>query len=86
MARIISVTPNPLLCFVGCANPEGGEAAYTQAFMVKAAGKGLCVARVLAKLGHDVTAVGFGGGIARVWLDDLIREDSVEPCLMLGTR
>ncbi|WP_434385851.1 1-phosphofructokinase [Melittangium boletus] len=62
MARVLTLTLNPALDLALCTGPlRLGEVNRTQSTRLDAAGKGINVARVLARLGHAVTVSGLLG-------------------------
>jgi len=62
MARVLTLTLNPALDLAIRTGPlRLGEVNRTQSTRLDAAGKGINVARVLARLGHDVTVSGLLG-------------------------
>lgn len=62
MARIVTVTPNPLLDLLAAEEVRPGTVNRTRGFAPTPGGKGINVARVLVAHGHAVTACGFAGG------------------------
>ena len=79
MARILTVTANPLLDYVTESSWVPGAIQRVQAFTPVAGGKGLNVARVLARHGHQVVATGFLGGPTGAQIHDLVVRDGVLP-------
>jgi len=79
MGRIVTVTPNPLFCFLAEAEVALGSTSYTGSFIPLAGGKGLCAGRLLARLGHEVIACGFLGGPFTNWMHDLVSTDGMRP-------
>ncbi|MBA3936936.1 MAG: hypothetical protein H0X38_05710 [Planctomycetes bacterium] len=81
MATVLTITANPLLDHLTEARLELGKVTRVARFTPLAGGKGLNVARVLARHGHRVLAAGFAGGPGGALIADLIAADGVEPCL-----
>lgn len=79
MARIITVTANPLLDFLSDEALVPGKVTRSSGFKVMAAGKGINVARVLHKHGHSVQAAFFSGDGTGQQLSDLIADDGITP-------
>ena len=79
MARILTVTANPLVDFLGEGRIEIGAIQRLQAFTPTVGGKGLNMARVLARHGHQVQACGFIGGILGDMLAGLVAAEGVVP-------
>lgn len=79
MATILTITPNPLLDFLATGAVVPGKVARVSAFTPVAGGKGLNMARVLARHGHRVLAMGFAGTGHGDLLAELVRADGVEP-------
>jgi fructose-1-phosphate kinase PfkB-like protein len=76
---IVTVTANPLLDHLAAVDLAVGQAQRVEAFRATAGGKGLNVARVLARHGHTVVACGFLGGRSGDEVADLVLADGVEP-------
>ncbi len=76
---IVTVTANPLLDHLAEGAPAPGGIRRVDAFVPTAGGKGLNVARVLARHGHRVLACGFAGGRSGEHLAELVAADGVEP-------
>ena len=76
-ADVLIINPNPLLNLVhaGDFTPEAVNRVPSLAMMAE--GKGVNVARVLARHGHSVILTGFAGGHSGAWLRDLVRADAV---------
>ncbi len=70
MARIVVVTPNPLLDCLHDGDLIPGKVTRSSGLNVVAGGKGLNVGRVLKQHGHDIIATGFAGG----WTGDAFRD------------
>lgn len=79
MATILTLTPNPLLDFLATGSVTPGKVARVTTFAPIAGGKGLNMARVLARHGHRVLATGFAGTGHGTLLHDLVAADGVEP-------
>lgn len=76
-ADVLVINPNPLLNLVHAGNftPEAVNRVAGLAMMAE--GKGVNVARVLARHGHVVVLAGFAGGHSGAWLRDLVRAEGV---------
>lgn len=81
MATVVTITANPLLDWLAEAELRPGAVSRTGGFRAVAGGKGLNVARVLARHGHRVIACSFAGGDSSRQLADLIAADGPEPDL-----
>lgn len=77
MATIVTVTANPLLDHLAEAAIVPGTVTRVAAFRRIVGGKGLNMARVLARHGHHAVACGFLGGAAGSTLEALVRCDGV---------
>lgn len=77
MATIVTVTANPLLDHLAETAIAAGKVTRVAAFRRIVGGKGLNMARVLARHGHHAIACGFIGGAAGATLEDLVRRDGV---------
>lgn len=77
-ADILIINTNPLLNLVHTGDFVPGRINRVSALAVHAEGKGVNVARVLARLGHHVILTGFAGGHSGAWLRDLIRDEGIE--------
>lgn len=89
MARILTVTANPLLDHHAAVAVAPGRVTRVDTFTRVAGGKGLNMARVLSRHGHRVTACGFAGGAAGDTLAALVAADGVQPAFTAcaaGTR
>jgi fructose-1-phosphate kinase PfkB-like protein len=77
-ADVLVINANPLLnlVYVGDYTPEAVN--RVSAMTMMAEGKGVNVARVLARHGHKVVLTGFAGGHSGAWLRDLIRAEGIE--------
>jgi 1-phosphofructokinase len=82
MGRIVTITANPLLDHLAEGPCRPGLVARTASFARVAGGKGLNVARVLARHGHDCTAVCLGGGHEADELVRLVAADGIRPVLV----
>lgn len=69
MARIVIITPNPLLDCLHDGSITPGTVTRSDGLQLLAGGKGLNVGRVLVAHGHEVIAGGFAGG----WTGDAFR-------------
>ena len=79
MGRVLVVTANPLLDLLAPKQLIPGQITRSPAFQPMAAGKGINVARVLQKHGHQCDSIFFAGGQTGSMLEDLIAEDGVNP-------
>lgn len=75
---VLVVNPNPLLNLVYGGDFVPGEVNRVSSMTMVAEGKGVNLARVLARHGHRVVATGFAGGHSGNWLRELVRGDGVE--------
>lgn len=79
---VLVVNPNPLLNLVHLGDFRPGALNRVPSLAVLAEGKGVNVARSLARLGHTVMLTGFAGGHSGAWLRDLIRAEGIrDECL-----
>lgn len=74
---VLVVNANPLLNLVHHGAYLPGEVNRVPALAMMAEGKGVNVARVLARHGHRVALTGFAGGHSGAWLRDLVRAEGV---------
>jgi 1-phosphofructokinase family hexose kinase len=81
-STVLVINANPLLNLVHIGVFTPGAVNRVAAMGAAAEGKGVNVARVLARHGHRVVLTGFAGGHAGRWLRDLIRDDGVEEALV----
>ncbi len=79
---VLVVNPNPLLNLVHPGGYRPGEINRFPSLLMAAEGKGVNVARVLARHGHRVALTGFAGGHSGAWLRDLIRAEGVADALV----
>lgn len=79
MATILTVTPNPMLDRIARAPWTAGKVTRVPRFDAVAGGKGINVARVLARHGHQVAALGFAGGDEGRRFAALVEADGIEP-------
>lgn len=75
---VLVVNPNPLLNLVHTGMFAPGAVNRVATMRMMAEGKGVNVARVLARHGHRVVLVSFAGGHSGAWLRDLIRAEGIE--------
>lgn len=77
---VLAVNPNPLLNLVysGDFIPCNVNRVPPQSMTMAAEGKGVNVARVLARHGHRVALAGFAGGHSGAWLREMIRAQGME--------
>jgi tagatose 6-phosphate kinase len=78
MAAILAITPNPLLDFLATGTVTLGKVSRVTAFTPVAGGKGINMARVLARHGHRVIATGFSGSGQGDVLTRLVDDDGIE--------
>lgn len=76
--QTLIINTNPLLNLVHHGNFVPGIINRVEALAMHAEGKGVNVARVLARLGHSVMLTGFSGGHSGAWLRDLVRLEGIE--------
>ena len=69
MAKVVIVTPNPLLDCLHDGSITPGQVTRSSGMDLLAGGKGLNVGRILKNHGHQVIACGFAGG----WTGDAFR-------------
>lgn len=79
MATVLTITANPLLDHLATATWMPGKVVRTPRIAQVAGGKGINVARVLARHGHQVSALGFAGGGEGRTLAALVAEDGIAP-------
>ena len=75
---VLVVNANPLLNLVHAGGFTANAINRVPAMCMMAEGKGVNVARVLARHGHQVALTGFAGGYSGAWLRELIRAEGVE--------
>jgi len=82
MFDVLVINANPLLNLVHAGDYTPGAVNRVQALGMAAEGKGVNVARVLARHGHSVVLTGFAGGHSGAWLRELIRAAGIrEACV-----
>ena len=79
---VLIVNANPLLNLVHTGTLSKGAINRVPSMAMHAEGKGVNVARVLARLGHRVTLTGFAGGHSGAWLRELILAEGIEDALI----
>lgn len=79
MAKVLTVTANPLLDHIAEIPWRHGAVSRTGRIARIAGGKGVNVARVLARHGHQAVALCLGGGAEADELAQLIAADGIEP-------
>ena len=79
MSVILTITANPLLDHLAETAVVPGAVQRVARFQTVAGGKGLNVARVLARHGHRVLAAGFAGGATGEQVARLVLADGIEP-------
>ncbi|MFM8330581.1 MAG: 1-phosphofructokinase family hexose kinase [Candidatus Methylumidiphilus sp.] len=77
MPQVLVINPNPLLNLVHVGGFAPGAVNHVPSLTMAAEGKGVNVARVLARHGHAVALVGFAGGHSGAWLRDLVRAEGI---------
>jgi tagatose 6-phosphate kinase len=77
MAQVLTITANPLLDHVAEIPWRHGSVSRTSHIARVAGGKGVNVARVLVRHGHQVTALGIGGGAEAQEFTRLIAADGI---------
>lgn len=82
MANVLTVTANTLVDFLAVAPWQAGMVNRVDRFHPVAGGKGVNVARVLARHGHTVVAAGFAGGASGELLRERILVDGLVPALV----
>lgn len=82
MPRILTVTANPLLDHLAITPWSPGRVTRVGAISQIAGGKGINVARVLARHGHQVVATGFAGGSEGQRLAELVAADGITPAFV----
>ena len=85
MSPVLTITANPLLDHLATATVVPGRVTRVASFTRIAGGKGLNVARVLARLGHPVTACGFLGGPSGTAVAALVRAEGIVPAFTATT-
>ncbi len=75
---VLVINANPLLNLVHAGAYTPGAVNRVPALGMAAEGKGVNVARVLARHGHRVVLAGFAGGYSGAWLRELIRAEGIE--------
>jgi len=75
--QTLIINTNPLLNLVHHGDFVPGIINRIEALAMHAEGKGVNVARVLARLGHSVMLTGFAGGHSGAWLRDLVRQEGI---------
>ena len=78
MARIIIITPNPLVDCLHDGDLIPGKVTRSPGMHIVAGGKGLNVGRVLHAHGHEVIATGFAGGWTGKAFRDIVRNEGQE--------
>ncbi len=78
MSTILTITANPLLDHLADSAVTPGAVQRIDHFTTVAGGKGLNVARVLARHGHRVLACGFLGGSTGEQVAHLVAADGIE--------
>jgi fructose-1-phosphate kinase PfkB-like protein len=74
---VLIVNPNPLLNLVYAGDFTPGIVNRVPAMAMLAEGKGVNVARFLARHGHSVVLTGFAGGHSGAWLRELISAEGI---------
>lgn len=81
MARILTLTANPLLNLISPGRIEAGRVNRVAAQRAAAEGKGINVGKLLVAHGHEVVACGFAGGQAGAWFTALVAEAGLRTAL-----
>ena len=76
------INTNPLLNLVHPGRMVPGTINRVPSLEMHAEGKGVNVARVLARLGNPVIVTGFAGGHSGAWLRDIIRAEGIEDAFL----
>ena len=79
---LLIINTNPLLNLVHCGRIAPGSINRVPSLEMHAEGKGVNVARVLARLGHPVIITGFAGGHSGAWLREIIRAEAMEDAFL----
>jgi fructose-1-phosphate kinase PfkB-like protein len=77
MPQILVVNANPLLNLVYTGAFVPGALNRVPGLAMAAEGKGVNLARLLARHGHSVLVTGFAGGHSGAWLRDLVRAEGI---------
>jgi tagatose 6-phosphate kinase len=83
--QILIINTNPLLNLVHDGDFISGAINRVNGLAMHAEGKGVNVARVLARLHHRVILTGFAGGHSGAWLRDLVHEEGIEDAFVATT-
>lgn len=75
---VLVINANPLLNLVHTGDYVPGTVNRVPSLQMHAEGKGVNVARVLARHGHRVVLSGFAGGHSGAWLRELMAREGVE--------
>ena len=75
--QTLIINTNPLLNLVHHGDFVPDIINRVEALAMHAEGKGVNVARVLARMGHPVILTGFAGGHSGAWLRDLVRQEGI---------
>jgi 1-phosphofructokinase family hexose kinase len=75
---VLVINANPLLNLVHAGDFVPGAVNRVPRLAMLAEGKGVNVARILARHGHRVILTGFAGGHSGAWLRDLVHAEGVE--------
>lgn len=78
MPDILVINANPLLNLAHAGDFTPGTVNRVPSLSVAAEGKGVNVARVLARHGHSVVITGFAGGHSGAWLRELVRAEGIQ--------
>ena len=79
---LLIINTNPLLNLVHPGRMVPGTINRVPSLEMHAEGKGVNVARVLARLGNPVIVTGFAGGHSGAWLRDIIRAEGIEDAFL----
>jgi len=83
--QILIINTNPLLNLVHNGEFTPGTINRVNGLAMHAEGKGVNVARVLARLGHPVMLTGFAGGHSGAWLRELVRTEGIDDAFVATT-
>jgi len=82
MSDVLVINANPLLNLIHAGGFTPGAVNRVESLGVVAEGKGVNVARVLARHGHSVVLTGFAGGHSGAWLRERVRAEGIrEACV-----
>lgn len=76
--EVLTVNPNPLLNLIYTGGFQCNQVNRVQTLGMVAEGKGVNVARILARHGHSVIWAGFAGGHSGAWLRELVGQEGIQ--------